>query len=497
MYLKAINSSFHRWVFLGALVLYLVTAWFSVGYHGEDEHHQVIGFAEYRMGDLPVHVRAWEYEARIRATGLPWVAIGVFSTADAFGVTSPFTKAFLLRMLTALIALLAITGFVRAVLSSVPDTLHKAFILLSYFLWFLPFLMVRFSSETWSGLLFMMGLTTALRTDRSRWWAVQAGVLMALSIWVRVPMVFAVFGVVLWLWRVQNEPRSIFLEFSGAAFAVLLLTTGIDSLFYGTTTVSVWRYFSMAVQGDPGHVFDTLPWYYYAPWIVKYSIPPIGMCILLAFITLLFKHPRHLLVWIIVPFVLVHTFIPHKELRFLYPLAFCVPWTVIVAYREWSSIFENRYMRVFGIAGLGVLVALNLIALVVVGSSPAGNGRVALAKKLHELKPEPGTEITYIIGGIDSWRVRLPHFYLPDGLVQTSFDRSRIDPTFHVTKYIVAHEEDAAMINEKTRQNLELIMTTETALNEQLLQWYSWGERPERWGLFRVVARNDMVNSDR
>jgi len=470
-------------------VLYLITAWFSVGYHGEDEHHQVIGFAEYRMGDLPEHERAWEYEARIRATGLPWVAMGIFSTADVLGVSSPFTKAFLLRVLTALIALLAITGFIRAVLPSVPDVLQKGFILLSYFLWFLPFLMVRFSSETWSGLLFMMGLTAALRTDRSRWWAVHAGLLMALSIWVRVPMVFAVLGFVGWLWRVQNEPRSIFLEFTGAALALMLLTIGIDSLFYGIPTCSAWRYFSMAVQGDPGHVFDTLPWYYYAPWIVKYCVPPIGICILLAFLKLAFKHPRHLLVWIIVPFVVVHTFIPHKELRFLYPLAFCVPWILIAGYREWSSIFENRSVRVIGIAGLGVLVLFNLMALFVVGSSPAGNGRVALAKKLHELKPGPETEITYIIGGIDSWRVRLPHFYLPDGLVQTSFDRSRIDTTFHVTKYVVAHEADAALINENANVDLELITTTETALNEQLLQWYSWGERPSRWGLY-------MVNGD-
>lgn len=436
------------------------------------------------MGDLPEHERAWEYNARIRATGLPWVAVGVFTTADALGVTDPFTKAFLLRLITALVALLVITGFVRAVLPSVPDELQKAFILLSYFLWFLPFLMVRFSSETWAGLLFVLGLTAALRADRSRWWALQAGVLMALAIWVRVPMIFAVLGFVIWLWRVQNEPRSIFLEFLGSVTAITLLTIGIDSLFYGNTTFSAWRYFSMAIEGDPGHVFDTLPWYYYAPWIVKYSLPPIGICTLLAFITLLVKHPRHLLVWIVIPFVVVHTFIPHKELRFLYPLTFFVPWILIAGYREWKSIFEKRTMRVVGVVGLGMLVLLNAIALLVANTGPAGNGRVVFAKKLHELNPDPGTEITYIIGSMDSWRVRLPHFYTPEGLVQTSFDRSHIDSTFRAPKYVVAHEDDAALINEKASGNLVLITTTESALNEQLLQWYSWGERPMRWGLY-------------
>jgi len=53
----------------------------------------------------------------------------------------------------------------------------------------------------------------------------------------------------------------------------------------------------------------------------------------------------------------------------------------------------------------------------------------------------------------------------------------------------VAHEADAALINENANVDLELITTTETALNEQLLQWYSWGERPSRWGLY-------MVNGD-
>ena len=297
--------------------------------------------------------------------------------------------------------------------------------------------------------------------------------------WVRVPMVFAVLGFLLWLLRVQNEPRSIFLEFSGVALAMLLVTIGIDSLFYGIPTCSVWRYFSMAVQGDPGHVFDTLPWYYYAPWILKYSIPPSAFAFF-RFITLL-TNTRG--ICCLIMFVrCVHTFIPHKE------CGSCTWHALFLDIDRWLSrmeqLFRNRYVRVVGVAALGSLVALNVIAMVVIATSPAGNGRVALAKKLHELRLTR-TEITYIIGGMDSWRVRLPHFYTPVGLVQTSVDRSHIDSTFHAPNYVVAHEDDAALINERTKLDLQLITTTETAFNEQLLQWYSWGERPARWGLYK------------
>lgn len=486
-----INTRFHQWVLVIAVVVHVVTAWKSVGYHSEDEHHQVIGIAQSRSGELKDVERPWEFEARIRPTVLPWIAIGVFKTADAVGLYDPFTKTFLLRSLTVALALIAVHGFVRAVIVDIGGPLQRPFVLLSYFLWFLPFLHVRFCSETWSGLLFLMGLTAVLEDDRSRWWALRTGLFMTMAIWVRAPMAIAVAGLMAWLWLVQKENWRVFVKFAVTILVVLALSVVIDSHFYGTTTFSIGRYFTMAIQGDPAHIFDTLPWYYYVPWVVKYAIPPMGAAIVLAVAILLVKHPKHVLVWVIVPFVLVHSFIPHKELRFLYPLADLVPLLLVFGFTEfrtWLKVAPGpTAIRILGISVLAMVLILNLVGLDIVMTSPAGNGRVVIAQELQRIDPPPNAQLTYIIGSIDQWRIRLPRFYAPDGMIQTSIDISHVDEYPIGSEYLVAHEQDVALISERTGQAFDPLIYSEKDLPEQILRWYNWGERPARWGLYSVI----------
>ncbi|MEO8590888.1 MAG: hypothetical protein ABI432_16040, partial [Flavobacteriales bacterium] len=170
------RGDFHRTVFAIAVIFHCITAWFSTGYHSEDEHHQVIGFAEARTGELPPAEWAWEYEERIRPSALPWIATGVFELADTVGVEDPFDKTLLLRLLTVALALVAVHGFVNAMHGTLAADLWKPFVIIAYFLWFLPFLHVRFCSETWSGLFVLMGLTIVLPESHDRWWAARAGV---------------------------------------------------------------------------------------------------------------------------------------------------------------------------------------------------------------------------------------------------------------------------------------------------------------------------------
>ena len=46
--------AFHQRVFAAAIVAHAITAWYSGGWYGDDEHYQVIAFAQQRLGDLPI-----------------------------------------------------------------------------------------------------------------------------------------------------------------------------------------------------------------------------------------------------------------------------------------------------------------------------------------------------------------------------------------------------------------------------------------------------------
>lgn len=129
---------------------------------------------------------------------------------------------------------------------------------------------------------------------------------------------------------------------------------------------------------------------------MKYAIPPIGACLLLALVLLIWKRPKHLLVWCIVPFFVAHAFIPHKELRSSFLLGGLVaPLLLVLGFVEWRMLFNGDKWHTIGKLALGILIFTNLLGLSVVLTSPAGIGRTVLAKALHAMQPQPGSHITY------------------------------------------------------------------------------------------------------
>ncbi len=130
--------------------------------------------------------------------------------------------------------------------------------------------------------------------------------------------------------------------------AALSISTNSPSNGASVSGMLTWQASASANVAQVDFFLDgTLSWSEdYAPWIFKYAIPPIGLCILVAFGLLLWKKPKHVLVWCIAPFILAHTFIGHKEVRFLYPLVDLVPWMLVAALaalRQQPSI--HRLMR--------------------------------------------------------------------------------------------------------------------------------------------------------
>ena len=65
---------YERYIFLVALVLYGVSAWFSMGFYHGDEHFQIIEFAAYKIGIVSQDDLAWEFDARVRPAIQPFIA---------------------------------------------------------------------------------------------------------------------------------------------------------------------------------------------------------------------------------------------------------------------------------------------------------------------------------------------------------------------------------------------------------------------------------------
>ena len=365
---------YERYFFLAALVLYVVTAWFSTGFYHGDEHYQLIEFAAYKLGNVSPDDLAWEFNARVRPAIQPFIAFIVIKLMQSFSIADPYMQAFVLRLLTALLALFSIRFFTRTCSYLVNPRYHKPYLFLSYFLWFLPFVNVRFSSETWSGLMFLNALSVLLNTNIRGNRNYLVGILLGLSFLFRYQNAFLGLGMVLWLLVIEREKIIDLLKLLGSGMAILLLGILIDYWLYGEFTLAAWNYFHINIVEDVASQYGTEAWWNYFYSIFRFGFFPIGIPIILAFLVVIVKKPRSVFVWTILPFFVVHSIIAHKELRFLFPVVNLVPIILVLAFQALQ--WDVRKWKVPGRIAVHTVawiwVTINVIGAVTVSLKPSG-----------------------------------------------------------------------------------------------------------------------------
>ena len=402
----------YRTLLIAGLGVYTVTAFASQGYYQSDEHFQILEFADYKLGNTPAADLPWEFRQQIRPALQPTIAFGVIKGARAVGLFSPFTQAFLLRLISAVVAILVYARISRRFApDSADESSGKLLLAAAILLWFVPYLSVRFSSENWSGLAFLSGLSllplsgTDDRRPAPRFGA--AGLLLGLSFVFRFQMGFAIAGGVAWL-LLQRRTR-----WTHAAVLVvgglLALAIGMaaDHWFYGDFVVTQWRYFQSNVLQGKAAEFGVSPWWFYFPAFIMAAMPPISLVLLGLAGLGIYRKPRHVLTWAFIPFVLAHVLVGHKELRFLFPMLFPFLWLAATGWTEWSA---RAVVGRMVTAGLRVCVAINLLALVFV-STRARQQAVACWRFLYD--DSRNRDVKLYAEGSSPYQVGIlrPHFY--------------------------------------------------------------------------------------
>ena len=87
---------------IGALV-FILTAWFSVGYNQFDEHFQILEFAGLKLGLTEKENLPWEYKCMMRPALQPLIVYSGYKAISSVGITNPFVIAFFGRLLSAIL----------------------------------------------------------------------------------------------------------------------------------------------------------------------------------------------------------------------------------------------------------------------------------------------------------------------------------------------------------------------------------------------------------
>jgi len=323
--MTSIGTWIGRHLFSIGFVIYGITAWFSEGYHHPDEHFQIIEFANYRLGRTPVADLPWEFAAEIRPGLQPMLTYGFLRAAEALGLTHPFTQVFLLRLLTGWLCLWVFFQWADGLSAALnDDRVGRGLRWAVVFLWFMPYLSVRFSSENLAGLALWSGMLLVLKRNNKG--LLLAGVLLGLSFFLRFQMAFSLLGLggwLAWQWLAKKPSRltsgQMGLLLMGG-FIALGLGIASDGWLYGKPVFTAYNYFTANILENKAADWGVSPWWFYFAQAVITAVPPVGVVGLILAGVGFWKHRHHALVWMFIPFLVAHLVVGHKEMRFLYPM---------------------------------------------------------------------------------------------------------------------------------------------------------------------------------
>jgi len=307
--------------FLAISLLYALAAYFSSGFYHWDEYFQILEFTAYKWGKTDASSLAWEYEAAMR----PWLQSFLIYPGKVIG---PHLTVFLARLITGQIFLLLLLKwyFVTREKFQLENT---TYFLGTFLLWFFPTLLVRYSSETLSALFIMAFLISYIQDSRSHLNHVLMGIFAALAFWCRYQVgIFLFFPLFHIIFLKRNWYTSLALAISFLIVCSLMI--GVDSWGYGSLTFTPYNYFYQNIILKKTSQFGVNAWWDYLKWIIARPTPLIGIPLIIATFFFMKENRKSALAWGILAFIVIHHFIPHKELRFLFPLLPLIPlilWT--------------------------------------------------------------------------------------------------------------------------------------------------------------------------
>jgi phosphatidylinositol glycan class B len=324
----------------------------------------------FKMSEIDSELMPWEFRANMRPWIQPYFYLILSKFLNLFGVNNPVNWLIFFRLSSALIGFTATICLLTQVREFIKDELYqKITIFSSLFLWFFPYIHGRISSEALGASIFSIAFCLFFNGIKNKSHFLLAGALIALSVQVRYHIGFMVVPLLLWAFILKKVSHKDLFKVITSALFITIACTYIDSLGYSKFIFTPLNYFSQNIVENKAVNYGTSPFYQYLKDVFNKAIAPFGIIIILSFIHLWIKKPKHVLTWITLPFFIIHSITSHKEWRFLFPLTPFVP-IVLGIYLESIKSFLNKYSNKFKIV-IKILIIINFSALIISIFKPA------------------------------------------------------------------------------------------------------------------------------
>lgn len=367
------GSSLSRIFWIGALFT-LLFALLSRGFYHPDEHYQILEYARLKLfGAETTDYLPWEYHAMMRPGLQPFIAWLLGRLLLALGLYSPFALITLLQLLSAAFSIFTLGYLFRAVRDELGTPCRRRwFLYVGFFLCFEAYLHVHFTAEMASGNLMVLLAARTLRLQHAApasefRTGMLLGLLAGLTFAVRYQTGFALAGYGLWLLCYHRRWR-LFAGMVPGVVAALAAGALTDYWFYGEWTFVPFNYLRENILEAHMDEFGVSPWWFYFTEALRESGYLAGAVMIAAAGWFFVRRPKNPVTWMLVPFLLVHFLLGHKELRFFFPALFFAPYLLLsFAATLPQRLFTGRIWH----GAVGVAAFANLCACVYI----IGTGR--------------------------------------------------------------------------------------------------------------------------
>src|SRR5262249_11005671 len=297
-------------------------------------------FGGYKAGWVPQQNLSWEFSSAIRSSVEPFVVFLLIKFLGLFNSSDPFVVAFLMRLITALLCIACFNLWRTKVASETNSPSLIKWYDVALLLWFIPYMCVRSSSEIWSGSLFFISLSFIYKQNKiSRRIFFVSGCLAALAFFIRFQTGFFIAGVLLFR-AVHSKKNLKSLLWYGSGFLVTAaINVFLDHLFYQKWCFTPWNYFRENILHGRAAAFGTESFFYYVQEILGTVLPLQALVVISSFIIYIIRKTKDEITVAVLIFLAAHFISAHKEIRFLAPLIFIVPF-IFTSSMVWFTQFK-------------------------------------------------------------------------------------------------------------------------------------------------------------
>jgi phosphatidylinositol glycan class B len=173
-------------------------------------------------------------------------------------------------------------------------------------------------------------------------------------------MAFAILGLGFWLLFIKKIKWQNWSALIFVASITMAICICIDRWFYGAWVFTPYNYFNVNIIQNVAASFGTDPWWKYFELFIVMVIPPLSLVLFWFLGKGIILKKQHVFTFVLIPFLIGHFIIGHKEMRFLFPMCFIFIFLASIGADYYIQKYNSRKIFRFGYK---FLMVFNIIML--------------------------------------------------------------------------------------------------------------------------------------